>query len=595
MRSAIRILVIVMLGVAAGALLAAAIPNWPAPPTWTPTAGVSKAKSGVKTALATLYQPVPLVPLTPCRLADTRAGSGFPAGYGPPSISGGTQRTFTITGQCGIPSGASAVSFNFAVWGPVTRGDLRVWPAGGSAPMVSTVNWEANILAIANAAVVPLSGGGQITVQVDGTGTIDLIVDVNGYYSNDVSSSALQDLFLTSSGAFTVYAVNTATNSMSVVGIAAGTGSSWGIYGFSGSTAGSGYGVYGTTPAGTAGVLGTSSSGVGVQGSSASSVGVKGTSSASNGVRAESTNQDGLFASGGRDGLFATGARTGVNGSSSGTTGLLYGVIGTSASTSAGSGGVCGVADAVPTNPALDLYGKVGVLGVAAAVDQYAVAGVTNAGWGAKFVSQNAAGTAVNSKAYLAASYGAAYFGGDVSVYAAGSQAGNLSVAGTLSKGGGSFRIDHPLDPENKYLFHSFVESPDMKNVSDGVVELGPDGSAVVKLPDYFHALNKEFRYQLTALGMAQPDLHVALEIANNEFVIAGGKAYARVSWQVTGIRKDPFANAHRIVPEVEKEAGLKGYFLHPAENGQPVEKSLGPRMLELQKAREAELAGRPH
>ncbi len=39
---------------------------------------------------------------------------------------------------------------------------------------------------------------------------------------------------------------------------------------------------------------------------------------------------------------------------------------------------------------------------------------------------------------------------------------GNLSIAGNLSKRGGAFKIDHPLDPENKYLSHSFVESPDM-------------------------------------------------------------------------------------------------------------------------------------
>ncbi len=178
----VRILAVPVVVLIAPAAQSDPIPNWPAPPTWTPTGGAASAKAGPKTALATTYQAVPLIPLTPCRLADTRAGSGFPAGYGPPSIAGGGQRTFTITGQCGIPAGANAVSFNFTIWAPVTRGDLRVWPAGGPAPLVSTVNWEANILAIANAAVVPLSGGGQITVQVDGTGTIDLFFDVTGYF-----------------------------------------------------------------------------------------------------------------------------------------------------------------------------------------------------------------------------------------------------------------------------------------------------------------------------------------------------------------------------------------------------------------------------
>jgi hypothetical protein len=121
--------------------------------------------------------------VTPCRLADTRATSGFPPGYGPPSIAGGgTQRSFTITGQCGIPPTAMAVSFNFAVWAPTTRGDLRVFPAGLATPTVSTLNWEAGIFALANAAVMPLGAGGAITVQVDGPGTVDIFFDVNGYF-----------------------------------------------------------------------------------------------------------------------------------------------------------------------------------------------------------------------------------------------------------------------------------------------------------------------------------------------------------------------------------------------------------------------------
>ena len=138
--------------------------------------------------------------VTPCRVADTRATSGFPAGYGPPSIAGGgTQRSFTITGQCGIPAGAQAVSFNFAVWGPVTRGGLRVFPAGLATPTVSTLNWEANILALANAAVVPLGSGGAITVEVDGAGTVDIFVDINGYYSSSPASS--NNTFVVNGGA----------------------------------------------------------------------------------------------------------------------------------------------------------------------------------------------------------------------------------------------------------------------------------------------------------------------------------------------------------------------------------------------------------
>gem|GEM_PF-6415545 len=78
---------------------------------------------------------------------------------------------------------------------------------------------------------------------------------------------------------------------------------------------------------------------------------------------------------------------------------------------------------------------------------------------------------------------------------------GNAAVSGNLSKGGGSFKIDHPLNPENQYLYHSFVESPDMKNIYDGVVELNQNGEAWVTMPKWFQALNAEFRYQLTCIG----------------------------------------------------------------------------------------------
>jgi hypothetical protein len=124
------------------------------------------------------------------------------------------------------------------------------------------------------------------------------------------------------------------------------------------------------------------------------------------------------------------------------------------------------------------------------------------------------------------------HFEGGVSI------TGNLNVSGTVTKGGGALVIDHPLDPENKYLAHSFVESPDMKNVYDGVVIADSFGEADIELPAYFDALNKDFRYQLTPIGVPAPNLHIKDEISGNRFSLAGAASGQRVCWQVTGSGK---------------------------------------------------------
>lgn len=156
---------------------------------------------------------------------------------------------------------------------------------------------------------------------------------------------------------------------------------------------------------------------------------------------------------------------------------------------------------------------------------------------------------------------------GDLVSGSAGGYAGYFNgpthVNGALSKLSGSFKIDHPQDPANKFLVHSFVESPDMKNVYDGIVTLGSNGTATVVLPSYFESLNSDFRYQLTPIGSAA-NLFIKSEVLNGMFEIAGGAPGQRVSWQVTGIRKDAWAKAHPIVPEQLKAAGERGKYLTP-------------------------------
>jgi len=146
---------------------------------------------------------------------------------------------------------------------------------------------------------------------------------------------------------------------------------------------------------------------------------------------------------------------------------------------------------------------------------------------------------------------------------------GNAQITGNLTKGGGTFKIDHPLDPENKYLYHSFVESPDMMNVYNGNTVTDASGTATIQLPEYFEALNKDFRYQLTVIGDFAQAI-VASEVFGNQFVIKTDKPNVKVSWQVTGIRKDPYAEQNRVIPEVEKSAEEKGKYLHPKAYGKP-------------------------
>ncbi|MEX1021463.1 MAG: hypothetical protein WDZ49_17510, partial [Litorilinea sp.] len=147
---------------------------------------------------------------------------------------------------------------------------------------------------------------------------------------------------------------------------------------------------------------------------------------------------------------------------------------------------------------------------------------------------------------------------------------GNATVSGSFSVSGAkSFRIDHPLDPKNMYLYHAAIESPDMMNIYNGNVTLDADGEAWVLLPDYFEALNRDFRYQLTPIGGAGPNLFVAQEVAENRFKISGGTPGLSVSWQVSGIRHDPYAEANPLEAEVEKPAAERGTYLNPEVYGQ--------------------------
>ena len=151
-----------------------------------------------------------------------------------------------------------------------------------------------------------------------------------------------------------------------------------------------------------------------------------------------------------------------------------------------------------------------------------------------------------------------------------------MHVSGDLSASGSKpFRIDHPLDPENKYLYHYALESPQVLNMYRGNVVLDASGEAWVELPDYFHAINKDFHYQLTCVGGFAP-VHIAQEIENNRFKIAGGTPGLKVSWTVTGVRSDPYLERYGAPVEKLKPEDEQGRYLHPELYGMPVEARIG-------------------
>lgn len=346
-----------------------------------------------------------------------------------------------------------------------------------------------------------------------------------------------------------------------VVGLASAiNGENIGIYGQSNSNAG--YGVYGWANAG-------SGNGIGVYGESKSHVGVKGVSVSDSG--------------------------RGVIGSVTSPTGYTIGVVGSSDSNEGtgayGSGALYGVAGMSPSAYGRGVMGYVGsetgetagVYGHSSSVDGRGVLGYADALDGYTY---GIFGQSVSSDGIGVMGYASATSGDNIGVWGVtdsqdygygGFFWGQTAVVGNFEASGSkSFKIDHPLDPANRYLYHFTQESPEVQNVYNGVVTLDMDGKAVIYLPDYFSSLNKApYRYQLTPIGAPMPNLFIAEEIQENTFTIAGGAPYQKVSWEVTAVRNDPYVRDHPVVAEQEKPEGERGTYLYPEGYGQPAEKRL--------------------
>ena len=469
-------------------------------------------------------------------------------------------------------------------------------------PVVNTAPTEGQVLKwLGNAnAWVPAADGGGLALPFFGTASA---ASTAFEVSQDGTSERAARFNVTSasnsSPALTATTQGTGFT-LTTTGVNFGIGSSVtaqnGIAGYFTNTADRGYGVLGyLNTAGTAsyGALGTTYLndgtyfGVGVM-ASGSSYGIRSTGGTyggyfqnvagdlyayvagnSSGVWARS-NQDfgtgisGIGAGATSTGVYGSGEQYGVSGNSlngsgvygvhTSPSGTTAGVQGETSSTSANASGVTGV-----------------VLATSAGGSSSGVRGINN----------STTGSGIGVYGYQAGS-GWGIYGtvGNTTLGYAGYFSGRVNVTGALSKGSGTFKIDHPLDPTNKYLYHSFVESPDMKNIYDGVVTLDANGQAEITLPDWFGALNKDFRYQLTCIGGYAP-VYILKEVSNNMFSIGGGTPGLKISWQLTGIRKDPYAEKNRVKVEEDKPENERGKYLYPEAYGLP--KNMGVDYNKLQ------------
>ena len=151
---------------------------------------------------------------------------------------------------------------------------------------------------------------------------------------------------------------------------------------------------------------------------------------------------------------------------------------------------------------------------------------------------------------------------------------GDVQINGELIFSSSVVSLDNPLDPANKFLNHANVGSSEMLNVYSGNVVLDSNGEAWVELAEWVEALNSDFRYQLTCIG-GTSSVYIAEEVSDNRFKIAGGVSGMKISWQLTGVRKDPWAQEHPLIVDKEKSPNEKGYYYHSELYEQPEEKSI--------------------
>jgi hypothetical protein len=384
-------------------------------------------------------------------------------------------------------------------------------------------------------------------------------------------------------------AVNTAVALKGVVTTTVAGGSTAGVWGQSNAT--NGNGVFGVSGPGASakGVWGRSASGWGVYGEGPGGYGVFG--NGSYGVVGTSTSHSGIYGSGGPNGVYGRGSSNGVYGEAIGGQGGS-GVFGRSGAAGVSGVGYYGLRGVTSSPFGYGVYGE-GLDGVAGSTDEgRGVSGFASIGdgVGVQGRSDGPLGCGVRGIVTADSSSAAGVRGtADKASAFAGFFDGRVQVAGTFSSANKFFLIDHPQDPANKTLTHSCVEAPEMLNVYSGTVTLDANGTARIRLPRYFRALNVHYRYQLTALDGPAPELHVARRVSEGgTFRVAGGAPGQEVCWQVTGVRQDAWAQKHPLRVERSKKPKDRGKYLNPEVFGKPKSAAMhpAPKMPRLRRPR---------
>jgi hypothetical protein len=498
-----------------GLLLSATVTAWAAgdrtaaPPiiSWQPPTTFTPPHAAGRTALTDISGPLPLVPMVPCRQYSS---------VGTPLLNA-TPRAVTVTGApCGVLSNSFAIAVNITVFNITATANAVFRVGTASPPTTAWINYPPTEIQRANAGVIATNGT-SIFVQVDqGSGQVDFVVDIYGYYPQNDSSHVLNagEYFEIATNIAPPFASINARNNSTGAGAIA-------LQGIAGGASGDTVAIFGTNGSsgpGSFGILGVATSGIGV----------KGVSATNNAVQAVTTGAwDALFASGGRHGSVSNGAVNGAIGHTSGTSAGNNGVLG-----SDGSGDPSTAANYNQSTGGFFMSRTgAGVWGVSRYIGVY----------GSLFDSTGA----FVAGALLGTTFGTAPgpFTGPWGVFAI----GNFGASGAKH-----FVEPHPTDA-TKVILYSSLEGREVGTYFRGTASI-VNHEAVIVIPEDFRMVTDEegLTIQVTPIG-AYSQVYVESKDLNQ--IVIRGSRDVPFDYMINGVRRafknfEPVQTGYMFMPE---------------------------------------------